>query len=478
VDASGLLKFDIIQANTGDKVAVDGIIVSGDASIDESLLTGESLPVDKKTGDAVIGGTIIVNGQVKIRASKVGSETVLAHIIDLVKKAQNEKPAIQKLGDRVSAVFVPLVLAISALTFILSHFVFAMPMQQAIMHSIAVLVISCPCAMGLATPTAVMAGIGRAAQNRILIRGGNTLEQFAKVKTIVFDKTGTLSTGNFKIKSLQVMNDATEAQVRNLIYSLESYSSHPIAKSLVNELKIQTQKVELHSIIEEKGLGIKAKDKEGNRYFIGHAPQLDKAQERSSFLVLLKNEITIATIFIEDEIKSSAEQAIRQIKSFGIKTVLLSGDSKQKCDALALQLGIDEVFSEQSPEQKLRVIEQLKLVAPLAMVGDGVNDAPALSKADVGISLSNASGVAIESSQIILLNGNNLNDIALAFQLSKTTLKTIKQNLFWAFFYNTVAIPIAAIGFLNPMLAALSMAFSDVIVIGNSIRLKTKKLNS
>ncbi|MBL0049326.1 MAG: cadmium-translocating P-type ATPase [Bacteroidetes bacterium] len=477
VDSSTLLKFDLIHVNTGDKVPVDGMIISGNAALDESLLTGESMPIEKGPGAQVIGGTIVVNGQLRIRATKVGSETVLAGIIELVKKAQNEKPAIQKLGDKVSAIFVPVVLGISLLTFLLSYFGFEITMQTALMHSIAVLVISCPCAMGLATPTAVMAGIGRAAKNRILIRGGNTLEQFAQIKTIVFDKTGTLTTGNFILNDLIKLADVDESTLRNLIFSLELNSSHPIAKSLVNQLKGKAQKIELHSIQEEKGLGISASDTSGNSYFIGHNRNNHISSNHNSSLILTKNNQLIASLNIKDEVKISARECISTLKKLGIKTILLSGDADAKCKDLALQVGIDEVYSEQSPAQKLVCIEKLKASGAVAMVGDGVNDAPALSKADVGISLSNATGVAIESSQIILLNGNNLNDIALAFQLSKTTLKTIKQNLFWAFFYNTIAIPIAALGFLNPMLAALSMAFSDVIVIGNSIWLKTKKLN-
>ncbi len=479
VDTASLLKFDVVQLNTGDKVPVDGTVISGLAAIDESMISGESLPVDKKTSDFLVGGTVLLTGQLRMRATKVGSDTVLSQIIELVKKAQNEKPTIQKLGDKVSAIFVPIVLAIAAITFFIAYFAMDVSLQKALMQCIAVLVISCPCAMGLATPTAVMAGIGRAAKSGILIKGGNTLEQFASIKTIVFDKTGTLTTGKFKIKEIKLAPGANEAKVRSLIVSLESHSSHPIAKSLVSALQSTAQKIELTHFLEEKGLGMSATDIDGNVYFLGHARNLTNLDLKfAAELVLTQNEKLLASIAIEDEIKSSAAACIKTLKSAGIKTILLSGDSKQKCEQLSQNLGIDAVYSEQNPEQKLILIAQFKAKGAVAMVGDGVNDGPALSKADVGISLSNASGVAIESSQIILLNGNNLNDIALAFQLSKATLKTIKQNLFWAFFYNIIAIPIAAAGFLNPMLAALSMAFSDVIVIGNSIWLKTKKLNS
>ncbi len=477
VDASTLLKFDLIQVNTGDKIAVDGIIISGEASIDESFLTGESIPVEKKQGDNVIGGTIVSNGQLKIRASKVGNDTVLSQIIDLVKKAQHEKPAIQKLGDRVSAIFVPVVLLIACLTFVLAHFVFGIASQQAFLQSIAVLVISCPCAMGLATPTAVMSGIGRAAKNGILIKGGNTLENFAQVKTIVFDKTGTLTSGKFRIKSLEILGEEEKSMIENLIFSLELNSSHPIAQSLVSELKTRASKIEFNSFVEEKGSGVSANDSEGNKYFLGHSRNLAGTIENASALVLLKNRKVIAHIFIEDEIKESALTCLQKLNALGIKTVVLSGDSKEKCEELAKKLPLSEIFSEKNPSQKLQIIKELSSQGSIAMVGDGINDAPALSTADVGISLSNASAIAINSAQVILLNGENLNDIVLAFQLSKHTLMTIKQNLFWAFFYNVIAIPVAAFGFLSPMVAALSMAFSDVMVIGNSIRLKTKKLN-
>jgi Cu+-exporting ATPase len=466
----------ILQVNTGDRIPVDGEIISGDAGIDESMLTGESVPAEKSSGDKVIGGTILVNGNIRMRAESVGDDTVLAKIIELVKKAQLSKPNIQKLGDKISAIFVPVVLSISILTFIISYFIAHVPFQDAMMRSIAVMVISCPCAMGLATPTAVMVGIGRAARKGILIKGGSTLEEFAKVKTIVFDKTGTLTTGEFKIKNLALLNGASKQEVEELLFNLEQHSSHPIARSVVAGLKGTSHKA-FTGIKEEKGSGMSATDNEGNSYIIGSyriAAQLTKEDAHSIYV--LKNNTLIATVDLEDELKTNVKESIALLHSAGIRTILLSGDKKEKCEALAGQLNIGEVYSEQLPAQKLALIEKLNREHSAAMVGDGVNDAPALAKAAVGISLSNATQVAIQSAQIILLRNNDLSQLYEAQLISRHTLLTIKQNLFWAFFYNIIAIPVAALGLLLPTYGALIMAFSDVIVIGNSIRLKTKKL--
>jgi Cu+-exporting ATPase len=467
----------LLQVNTGDKIPVDGEIYSGDASIDEAMLTGESIPVEKTIGDKVVGGTIAVNGNFRMRAERVGNETTLSKIIDMVKKAQQSKPDIQKLGDKISAIFVPVVLGISILTFCISYFAVHISMQDALMHSIAVLVISCPCAMGLATPTAVMVGIGRAAKKGILIKGGSTLEEFAKIKNIVFDKTGTLTMGEFKIKNILYYN-ASEKEIKEVVFALEKHSSHPIAQSLVKALNGTGSDKLFTAIKEEKGSGVSGTDKEGNSYRLGSFASVKHLTTDSSHSVyVVKNEQLIAAIDLEDELKEHVKATMDALQAKGINTIMLSGDGKAKCDALAKQLNITKVYSEQSPAQKLETIERLNKEQPTAMVGDGINDAPALAKASVGISLSNATQVAIQSAQIILLKNNDLSSLAEAHLISKHTLITIKQNLFWAFIYNIVAIPIAAAGFLNPMVGALAMAFSDVIVIGNSIRLKTKKLN-
>lgn len=468
---------DILLINTGDKVPVDGEIIWGEATVDESMISGESLPVDKTVKDKVIGGTIVVNGSIKMIAQLVGKDTLLSRIIELVKNAQQSKPAIQRIGDKVSAIFVPVVVGIALATFLLSYFVFDISMQASLMHSIAVLVISCPCAMGLATPTAVIVGIGRAAKNGILIKGGKTLEDFASIKNIVFDKTGTLTTGNFKIKNIRYYHE-TEEYVKGLIYKLESHSTHPIAVSLTDSLKESAagSSIVFTSVQEEKGLGIKARD-EKNTYQIGSFATAKHLTEDDTHTVYLqKNNVLIATLDIEDEIRKNAKETLALLKKQGLNLILLSGDTHKKCKEIALHLGIDTVYSEQLPQDKLEIINRLVAQSPTAMVGDGINDAPSLESATVGISLSNATQVAIQSAQVILLKGDDLSFLTYAYQISKHTLTTIKQNLFWAFFYNVVAIPIAAIGLLNPMVAALAMAFSDVVVVGNSLRLKVKRI--
>jgi Cu+-exporting ATPase len=463
---------DILIVNSGDKIPTDGVIVSGSAYIDESMITGESVPTNKNKDADVIGGTIITDGNVKIKASKVGNDTLLSQIIELVKNAQNNKPNIQKLGDQVSAVFVPIVLSIAILTFFIGHYYFLLSMQEALLRGIAVLVISCPCAMGLATPTAVMVGIGRAAKNGILIKGGDSLEKLATIKSIVFDKTGTLTTGKFIVSSFNAINE-DEQKIKNIIYNIEQHSSHPIAKSLCSAFKENSSPLELINIIEEKGVSISAKiDK--NLYTIGSS-NIHLSAERHDLFVL-KNDRLIATLDISDELKTDTDLVVSSLNKTGYTTTLLSGDKKDKCDKLSKELGITKTFSEQLPKDKIAKIEELVNQYPTAMVGDGINDAPALAKATIGISLGNATQIAIQSADVVLLNNEDLKQLPQALQLGKHTLLTIKQNLFWAFSYNLVAIPIAFLGFLNPMWAALFMAFSDVIVIGNSIRLRYKKI--
>ena len=463
---------DILIVNSGDKIPTDGVIVSGSAYIDESMITGESIPTNKNKDTDVIGGAIITDGNVKIKASKVGNDTLLSQIIELVKNAQNNKPNIQKLGDQVSAVFVPIVLSIAILTFFIGHYYFLLSMQEALLRGIAVLVISCPCAMGLATPTAVMVGIGRAAKNGILIKGGDSLEKLASIKNIVFDKTGTLTTGKFIVSNFNAIND-DEQIIKNIIYNIEQHSSHPIAKSLCSAFKENSSPLKLNNIIEEKGVSISAKI-DNDLYTIGSS-NIHLSAERQDLFVL-KNDRLIAKLDISDELKTNTDLVVSSLNKTGYTTTLLSGDKKDKCDKLSKELGITTTFSEQLPQDKISKIEELVNQYPTAMVGDGINDAPALAKATIGISLGNATQIAIQSADVVLLNNENLEQLPQALQLGKHTLLTIKQNLFWAFSYNLVAIPIAFLGFLNPMWAALFMAFSDVIVIGNSIRLRYKKI--
>lgn len=474
IDSRQIASGDVLLVNSGDKIPADGDIIWGEGTVNESLITGESVPVEKAKYDAVIGGTILEHGTIKISATKVGKHSVLSQIIEIMKRAHASKPPIQRLGDRVAGIFVPVVISIAALTFLLSYFVFDIPLGETLMRSIAVLVISCPCAMGLATPTAVMVGLGRAAKKGVLIKGGATVEEMANLKYMVFDKTGTLTTGEFAIRSM-VNEGISLEEAASIVVGLEAYSSHPIARSLVNALQAQaTIKYIFTRVQEIKGLGIKAIDQHGNTYEIGSNRLVDK-NDKHYDIFLKRNDTIVCKINMEDQIKPEAAELIKLLKEMNIEPVLLSGDKQEKCDWVGKQLGISMVHAEKLPQEKLELIDQYKAKGTTAMVGDGINDSPALTTADVGISLGNASQVAIQSAKVILLN-NDLKSVITLLRVGKHTLITIKQNLFWAFFYNIFAIPMAAMGYLGPMLAALAMASSDVVVIGNSLRLKIKKL--
>jgi Cu+-exporting ATPase len=474
ISAKDVRPGDTLMVNNGDKIPVDGEVLSGNASVDESMLTGESLPVEKEKYDRLIGGTIVQNGSLQMIATKVGSNTILSQIIELMKKAQAAKPPVQKLGDKVAAIFVPAVIGIALITFVLTYFAGHSGLQTALMNAIAVLVISCPCAMGLATPTAVMVGLGRAAKNGILIKGGDTIEAVTHTKYLVFDKTGTLTTGKFSIHDIKIEPDTSLEAVRGIITAIEERSNHPIARSLVNELKPLPQtKLILRSATEEKGLGMRAEDVEGNHYFLGTG----KTVSADDFnLSLYKNQVLLAQVAIDDTIKPEAAALITRLKKMCIIPVLLSGDRENRSMKVARAVGIDEVHAEKLPDEKLAVIDIYKQKGKTIMIGDGINDAPALTKADVGVSMNDASQVAIQSASVVLLN-TDLHSIITFLQISRHTLITIKQNLFWAFAYNIIAIPVAAFGFLNPMVGAFTMAFSDVVVIGNSLRLKRKRIS-
>lgn len=474
ISAKDVAAGDVLLVNEGDQVPVDGDVISGDALINEAMITGESMPVAKTKYDKVIGGTIVQQGNIRISATKVGANSTLSQIIDLMKKAQAAKPPVQKLGDKVASIFVPVVLLIALGTFVITYFATDAGLQRSMMNAIAVMVISCPCAMGLATPTAVMVGLGRAAKNGILIKGGDTIEAVANTKYVLFDKTGTLTTGKFSIKEIKVEEGFNIEQIRGVISAIEERSNHPIAKSFVSELQAYPQqKIILRTAKEEKGLGMRAEDVDGNNYFLGSAKH--KTPDHFN-LTLYRNQVRMAQIAVDDTIKPNAANLIAQLKKAGITPVLVSGDKALRCNALAATLGIKEVHGEMLPEDKLKVVDMYRKKGKTIMIGDGINDAPALTQADVGVSMNDASHIAIQSAKVILLN-TDLQSVVTFLQISKHTLITIKQNLFWAFAYNIVAIPIAALGFLNPMVGAFAMAFSDVIVIGNSLRLKVKKVN-
>jgi len=463
--------------NEGDKIPTDGVVLWGKAMVDESLMTGESVPVVKHINDALVGGTILTFGSIKMRAEKVGKNTTLSKIIDLVKEAQTNKPKVQRIADAVSAVFVPLVIGIALLTFYISYAFFDVSFQNAFLRSVAVLVVACPCAMGLATPTAIMVGIGRAAKNGILFKGANTMETLHKIKQVVFDKTGTLTTGDFEVLKSETAID--RSLFRSILLSLEQHSSHPLAKAIVMELEGMEDIKPFHfeEVREVKGLGIIGKDEEGNTYTAGSYKLVSEfTDDDSHSIYMLKNGKLIAWIDMEDNLKKNSALTVNALDKMGIKTYLLSGDKEDKTAHVADVVNIKNYYANKLPQEKLEIIEELKESGgETAMVGDGINDAPALAKATVGVSLSDATQVAIQSSDVILLNGD-LSKLPTAIKISNATVTTIKQNLFWAFFYNILMIPFAALGFLNPMLAALAMALSDVIVIGNSLRLKRKDL--
>ena len=458
---------DLILIKSGEQVPTDCKILWGDAYVSEALLTGESKPIHKQKKDSLIGGSLFTDGTVKAQVTAVGKDTVLSNILNLVKQAQGEKPPIQQLADKISAVFVPVVIGIAALTFVLNYFAFDISATNSLMRSIAVLVISCPCAMGLATPAAIAVGLGRATKKGILFRNAKSLELFKNIATVVFDKTGTLTTGEFKISNIESTGIDKES-FKRIVFSIEKYSNHPIAKAIVAEWKINNP-VSWKKIEEVKGVGMKAEDAEGNIY------QLGKNEDQTHTAYLTKNNILIGWFDMEDEIRAEAVEVINYLHSKKIKTILLSGDSLERCTKLAKAIGIDEVYAEKTPEEKLKIIEQLNAASPVAMIGDGINDAPALAKSTIGISIAQASQLAMQTAQVVLTN-NGIKHLPLALGLGKHTFITIKENLFWAFIYNVVAIPIAAMGFLHPGIAALAMGFSDVVLAVNSVRLNYKKV--
>ena len=490
---------DIVVVRPGGKVPVDGEIIEGFSSIDESMVTGESIPVDKTIKDIVIGGTINKQGTFKFKATKVGSDTLLASIIKMVEDAQGSKAPIQKLADKISSIFVPVVLIISVVTLLTwliigSQF---MPFNQALSYGllcfVGVLVIACPCALGLATPTAIIVGVGKGAQNGILIKNAESLEKLHKINTIVVDKTGTITKGMPEVTDIFPSEDK---EVFKLIASLEKNSEHPLATAILQKAKsmnIELTKVEGFEIIEGKGLKGKIG---GKQYYAGNLKFLDElklnydtnivdklTKEGKTPVIFADENNVLAIIAISDTIKESSIDAVEKLHKLGIKVVMLTGDNNNTAKHIADLVGIDKVFSEILPNEKADKIKELQSQGLIvAMAGDGVNDAPALAQSDVGIAMGTGTDVAIESADITLLAGD-ISKIPQAINLSKKTMATIKQNLFWAFFYNIIGIPLAAgllfpfFGILlNPAFAGLAMALSSVSVISNSLRLRFVKI--
>ena len=493
---------DLIIVKPGAKIPVDGVITEGASFVDESMVTGEPMPVGKKIGDKVVSGTINQSGTFTFKATKVGSETLLAQIVKMVEEAQGSKAPIQALADKISSVFVPIVLVIAFLTLGLwllvggQYLGFSQALSFGLVSFVGILVIACPCALGLATPTAIIVGVGKGAREGILIKDAATLEKLHQVDTVVVDKTGTITKGKPTLVDIQNLSDLKDDELVAILASLEKKSEHPIAHAIVNyaqEKNISTFDISGFEGIQGKGLkGVV----NGTEYFVGNAKLVSDLNlpfdpaKLNEFTSQGKTPVIIATrekvlgfVMVADEIKSESVEAIGNLHQLGIKVVMLTGDDERAAKYIASLVGIDEVVAHVLPEDKLKKIKELQAEGKVvAMAGDGVNDAPALAQADVGIAMGTGTDVAIESAGITLLGGD-ISKLVKAIKLSKLTMRGIKQNLFWAFIYNVVGIPLAAGVFyplfgwlLNPVFAGMAMALSSVSVVGNSLRIKTKKL--
>lgn len=491
VNITDLNTNNIVIVKPGEKIPADGVVVSGNSAIDESMITGESFPVEKTTGNKVVGGTINKTGSFDFKVTAIDNESVLGKIITLVEEAQGSKAPIQKFADRVASVFVPIVIAISIVTFI--AWIIAggeNSFNLALINFVAVLIIACPCAMGLATPTALIVGVGKGAENGILIKNGEHLELAHKIDLIVFDKTGTITEGKPVINNI-VTNGIDEEEFLQIIASLENKSEHPLANSIVDYAKSKNiQLVEPEQFNSTTGFGISGviNNKNvlvGNKKFLqSNNIAVNQSEEEATSLSLEGTTILYAgidqkfagIISLSDPIKESTVNALSEIRKLNIKTIMITGDNAESAGAVAKELGIDKYESEVLPADKSEIIAKYQKENKfIGMVGDGINDAPALAQADVGFAIGTGTDVAIDTGDIILLKGD-LNGVAKAIKLSKSTIRTVKQNLFWAFIYNALGIPLAAFGLLDPMFAALAMSLSSVSVVSNSLRLKRLRL--
>lgn len=493
---------DIVIVKPAGKIPVDGVVIEGNTFVDEAMITGEPMPVAKNMGDTVVGGTLNTSGSFTFKATKVGSETLLAHIIKMVEEAQGSRAPIQGLADKISSVFVPVVLVLAFislgawLVFGTPYLGFAQALSFGLVSFVGILVIACPCALGLATPTAIIVGVGKGAKEGILIKDAATLQKLHTVNTVVLDKTGTITHGKPVVASVERFGSASEEEVLMILAALEKKSEHPIAHAIVS--RAEEKKFKLHSVnaFEAlKGKGVKGTI-DGTEYFTGNAKlisdlglahdsvaleQKTKAGSTPVFLATKQN--LLALVMVADTVKPEAKAAVAALHKLGIKVVMLTGDDKNTAAYIAKEVGIDEVVAEVLPEDKLNTIKKLQAEGRIvAMAGDGVNDAPALAQADVGIAMATGTDVAIETAGIALLGGD-ISKLVKAIKLSKITMRGIKQNLFWAFIYNIIGIPLAGGLFypifgwlLNPVFAGLAMAFSSVSVVGNSLRIKSQSL--
>ena len=481
---------DILLVKPGEKYPVDGEIVKGETSVDESMLTGESMPVTKRVGDEAFGATINLNGSVELKAVKVGADTVLSQIIKLVEDAQVKKAPIQKLADRISEVFVPIIIVLALITFGAWYW-YSGEISTALITAISVLVIACPCALGLATPVAILVGTGEGAKKGILIKNGEALEKAKHIDVALFDKTGTLTEGKPTVTDTHFFNGSSDAEVMTAAASLEKHSEHPLAQAIIkhaDEQKLQLMDTDGFKNISGKGIMAKVGEDcfmvgsprwmaESNINMTDALAKITELEKQAKTVIgVAKNQHLTGLIAVADALKPDAKAAIAELTKMGISSVMISGDNRRTAEAIAAQVGITEVLAEVLPQDKAAEVTKLQAQGKkVAFVGDGINDAPALVQADLGIAVGTGSDIAIESGELVLVKGSPMK-VVQSLQLSQKTFRTIKQNLFWAFAYNVAAIPLAAFGLLNPMIAGAAMALSSFSVVGNSLRIKKNKI--